>query len=292
MEVIRGRQRVTLGCAVLDQVLEGGFPCGAITELVGESTAAKTQLALQLLVTVQLPGSLGGSNGSAIYIHTEGYFPGRRLRQLASAFQSSRGLGFDPCDNVFVEAVGTIQELIALFDRLEQLFEMQREMPVRLLVIDSIAALFRSEFENNRAEMVVRAATLFQVSAKLKRLAHRYDVAVVVTNQVMDCMDGSSGIQIGNLAELVSSRRRVAPALGLAWGHCINIRIFLSRSQEFLEATAKRPKLDHQDVAEVSKSTKRELHVLFAPHLPYRSCEFVVNQSGIHGVLDDDRENA
>jgi RecA/RadA recombinase len=46
--------RCSLGCPVLDACLQGGIPTRGITELVGESTAAKTQLCLQLLLTAQV----------------------------------------------------------------------------------------------------------------------------------------------------------------------------------------------------------------------------------------------
>lgn len=51
--------------------LGGGIPVGSITEFVGESTAGKTQLCLQLLLASQLPLDRGGLAGKAIYIHTE-----------------------------------------------------------------------------------------------------------------------------------------------------------------------------------------------------------------------------
>ncbi|EFJ13887.1 hypothetical protein SELMODRAFT_424156 [Selaginella moellendorffii] len=128
--------------------------------------------------------------------------------------------GFDPSKNVFVEPAESIQQLFTYFERLERVLNQQqrRERPVRLLLIDSVAASFRSELDNNRTEMV------------------------------MDCVDGSKGIQIGNLLELVSSGRRIAPALGLSWAHCINTRLFLSRrdepsSEKLIEAPVKRQKV-------------------------------------------------
>lgn len=71
--------------------------CGELTEFVGESTAGKTQLCLQLLLTLQSQFSGGAT---ALYIHTEGHYPGRRLQDLAVArrdalatFQEPGGVG-------------------------------------------------------------------------------------------------------------------------------------------------------------------------------------------------------
>ena len=48
----------------------------------GEAGSAKTQLALQCLARVQLPRELGGLDGSAVYIYTEGDPPLKRMSQL------------------------------------------------------------------------------------------------------------------------------------------------------------------------------------------------------------------
>lgn len=53
-------QRLSLGCPVLDQFLGGGLPLEGITDLAGRSSAGKTQLALQLCLTVQFPRQYGG----------------------------------------------------------------------------------------------------------------------------------------------------------------------------------------------------------------------------------------
>lgn len=54
--------RLSTGCPVLDQLLRGGLPVGGVTELSGESGAGKTQLALQLCLSVQYPVVHGGLN--------------------------------------------------------------------------------------------------------------------------------------------------------------------------------------------------------------------------------------
>jgi hypothetical protein len=55
---------------------------------------------------------------------------------------------------------------------------------------------------------------------------------VVITNQVVDCIDSKGSVgqmnnfQLGNFSSLVSSGCRVISALGLSWSHCINIKFF------------------------------------------------------------------
>ena len=64
-------QRLTLGCQILDGFLRGGILTQGITEVTGESSSGKTQICLQLCLTVQLPKDKGGLEG--------GLFPGSLL---------------------------------------------------------------------------------------------------------------------------------------------------------------------------------------------------------------------
>lgn len=156
------------------------------------------------------------------------------------------------------------------------------QLPVKLIVIDSIAALFRSEFENTPIELKRRSSLFFKISGKLKLLAKKFGLAVLLTNQVVDFMgptEGINGLRVGNLGCLYSSGRRVCPALGLSWANCVNSRLFLSRNEEF----------DGEENGSVDVNfrctrTRRRLHVVFAPHLPEASCEFVIAREGVFGV--------
>ena len=63
------RRRLSIGCPEMDARLGGGLLTDGITEISGESGAGKTQLSLQLCLTVQLPvekGGLGGGNCTAL----------------------------------------------------------------------------------------------------------------------------------------------------------------------------------------------------------------------------------
>ena len=56
---------------------------------------------------------------------------------------------------------------------------------VRLVVLDSVAAIFRSEFDLH--ELADRAKTLAKLGNKLQRISHQYDLCVVCVNQVRLC---------------------------------------------------------------------------------------------------------
>ncbi|GAA6005812.1 uncharacterized protein JCM10292_004646 [Rhodotorula paludigena] len=63
-------------------------------------------------------------------------------------------------------------------------------LPIRLLVVDSIAAPFRAETETGSSGFANRAKEFAQLGDTLKRLAHVYRLAVVVVNQVADEFEG------------------------------------------------------------------------------------------------------
>lgn len=75
--------QITTGCKELDTILEGGVETGSITELYGEYRCGKTQLSHTLCVTCQLPVDMGGAEGKALFIDTEGTFRPQRLAQIA-----------------------------------------------------------------------------------------------------------------------------------------------------------------------------------------------------------------
>ncbi|EOY31825.1 hypothetical protein QUC31_019641 [Theobroma cacao] len=283
-------QKCTTGCPILDRLLRGGIPCDSITEIVAESGSGKTQICLQLSLHAQLPVSHGGLSASALYLHTEFPFPFRRLHQLSLSFRSSNARHLpcndNPCDRVYVQSVHSADELLEIMSKTESFIESSKtQLPVRLIVIDSIAALFRSEFDNTPVELKRRSSLFFKISSMLKALARRFNLAVLLTNQVVDMVgpnEGINGLRIGNLGCLYTSGRRVCPALGLAWANCVNSRLFLSRHEEVNRE--ENGKLIGESGGFVCKQTRRKLYVVFAPHLPESSCEFVITREGLFGV--------
>ena len=62
--------RLSVGCTTLDSILKGGLLVSGITEIAGTGAAGKTQLCLQLCLTVQLPKTHGGLGaGEVVYMH-------------------------------------------------------------------------------------------------------------------------------------------------------------------------------------------------------------------------------
>ncbi|PKI34682.1 hypothetical protein CRG98_044942 [Punica granatum] len=158
--------KFTTGCPVLDGHLGGGFPCGLITEITAESGSGKTQLCLQLALSAQLPRFLVGLSAASLFLHSEFPFPSRRLSQLAQAFLSTHRSLFTPPDDplyyIFVHLLHTADHLLDEMQKIVSFLEnSSTRLPVKLIIIDSIAELFRSEFDNTPLDLKRRSSMFF-----------------------------------------------------------------------------------------------------------------------------------
>ncbi|XP_039111739.1 DNA repair protein XRCC3 isoform X2 [Hyaena hyaena] len=180
-------QRLSLGCPVLDGLLRGGLPLDGVTELAGHSSAGKTQLALQLCLAVQLPPRHGGLEAGAVYVCTEDVFPNSRLQQLIA---QQRHLRADVPGEVIAKVRFGSQIFIEHVADVDALLEcVRKKVPVllsrgmaRLVVIDSVAAPFRCEFDGPAS--VPRARRLQELGATLRRLSSTFQSPVLCINQV------------------------------------------------------------------------------------------------------------
>ncbi|XPS67970.1 DNA repair protein rhp57 [Ascochyta lentis] len=174
----------------LDAALGGGIPPGYLVEVTGESGAGKTQLLLTLLLAVQLPPPLGLSK-TAVYISTEAALSTTRLAQLLSSHPA--------LDRVSPDERPSLANVLAIQtpDLESQDHILRYQLPVAikkhnvgLVILDSVAANYRAEFEkgasNGAASMAKRGTQLVQLGALLRELARTHGIAVVVANQVAD----------------------------------------------------------------------------------------------------------
>ncbi|XP_037305763.1 DNA repair protein XRCC3 isoform X2 [Pungitius pungitius] len=263
--------RLSVGCPVLNQLLRGGLLVGGVTELSGESGAGKTQLALQLCLSVQYPTQYGGLH--SVYICTEDSFPIKRLQQLIrdqsllrSDVPPSLISSLQFSDRVYIEHVADLDSLQVCLSRRVPLL-LTRGL-VRLLVVDSLAALFRSEFQ--ASDWLERSKQLITFSSTLHHLSSRFTTPVLCINQVTDFLSGSDD-SLGSLSSSVS------PALGLLWANQVMVRLMMRR----LQAT-----VAHGD----QTSVLRRLEVVFAPHLARSGRDAAVWREGVRGVMREEGE--
>ncbi|CAG5123701.1 unnamed protein product [Candidula unifasciata] len=256
--------RLGTNCQVIDSVLRGGLLSGVVSEISGESACGKTQLCLQLCISVQLNNIC---SGGAVYICTEDAFPSKRLQHLIqanSAITGGRNLG----DQIFIEHVADFETLdFCISRKLPTLLE--REL-VKLVVIDSVTALFRCHYD--ATQTVERAKHLTSFASKLRQLAFVHRIPVVCVNQVSANMSGAGDAS-------------TVPALGLTWANQIACRITMSRPS-VLPPSVQKHKMEWKGKpGALAEATYRKLAVVFAPHLPLRELFVFIDHCGIHGLV-------
>jgi DNA repair protein RAD57 len=261
-------------------------------------------------VQVQLPRTLGGLNAGAVYIGTESSLATIRLNQIASSLTDTltispppglpdediehalRGLATHG-DRIYYYNCSDLetQEHIVTY----QLPVMLQRFRVGLVILDSVTANYRAEFERpppkvsthpspkrstQAAQMAHRSKDLRNLAGTLKYLAIEYNVAVVAINQVTDTFKKSSQTSIGTPqdgdAEFLSLDYQARwfegaadqvdldkkPALGLVWANLITSRVMLVRD---------------------SQSTR--IKVVFSPFAPPGSVEYGISPGkGVHAI--------
>ncbi len=204
--------KISTGAKSLDELLGGGVEAKAITETYGKFASGKTQLGFQLSVNVQKPIEKKGLGGKALFIDTEGTFRPDRIESIAKAAE------MDPkevLENIFVVRVTSTDQQILAVERADKLV---KESNIKLIIVDSLMSLFRSEFLG-RGALGERQQKLNAHIHKLQRLADSYDLAVYITNQVMD----NPAILFGD---------PTTPVGGNIVAHAATTRLYMRKSKE------------------------------------------------------------
>jgi len=234
--------RITTGSRKLDELLGGGVETRTITEFFGEYGTGKTQLCMQLAVNVQLPKEKGGLESKALFIDSEGTFRWERIESMA------RALGLDPdkvmSNIIWARAISSDHQMAIV----EEAMDIIPRENIKLLVVDSVTGHFRAEYPG-RENLAIRQQKLNRHLHQLARIAEIYDVAVVVTNQVMarpDIFYGDPTIAVG----------------GHVLAHAPGVRIQLRRG----------------------RGNRRIARIVDAPHLPESEAVFVITDAGIRDI--------
>lgn len=135
---------------------------------------------MQLSLRVQLPHYEGGLSGSCCYVTTLGALPTKRLEQLSATYPGS----LDGIHTVAASSPGALLHILATAvpSLLQTLSPVK---PLRLLVVDSLAALFREE-KTSSATLRDRARDISDIAAHLHQIAIEHCVVVIVVNDVAD----------------------------------------------------------------------------------------------------------
>ena len=271
-------------CKSIDSLLGGGVCQSEVTEIVGEPGVGKTQLAMQLCVDVSLPLDHGGVAGEAIYIDSEGSFSPERALSLSEGLvthvhasarrrkerRGSKTHHLVPTVPDWFEKENLLNRIhvFRVYDEASQKATLlslpnfieakEKGSRVKLIVLDSIAFHYRSQNANQSNDYLSRTQSIVAISSILSEIATKYEIAVVVINQMTTKFrKNASSISDSNL----NADSRLTPALGETWAHCTTTRLILSK----LSLTSK-----------VRKCT-----LVKSPHKPAGTAHFVITEVGI-----------
>ncbi|MCS7120743.1 MAG: DNA repair and recombination protein RadA [Nitrososphaerota archaeon] len=248
-ELLEKRQnvlRLTTGSKRLDELLGGGIETQSITEFYGEYGSGKSQIAHQLCVNVQLPTEKGGLNGGALYVDTENTFRTERIAQMA------RHLGLDAekvFKNIILAEAYTSDHQMFLLENADEIIKKNN---IRLIVVDSLTAHFRSEYIG-RESLAERQQKLNQHMHKLLRLARAFNAVAFVTNQVMSSPE-------------VFLEEPIRPIGGHIVAHTSHTRVYLRKA---------------------AKGPVRIARLVSSPYLPEGETIFKITENGIEDVEEE-----
>jgi len=165
------QKRISTGSKNIDFLLDGGLECGAITQFYGASMVGKTHLC-HLLCAV-LPQQY-----KAIYIDTQDGFSPTKIKFMAEV----RELNSDKIlENIIIAKAGSTTKLDYCIKSVQS--KIDSEPDTRLLIVDSMTHLYKVEY-TERSQLPDRQSKLNKILHMLSTIAHKNNVAVVITNQV------------------------------------------------------------------------------------------------------------
>jgi DNA repair protein RadA len=242
-DVIHARRqeigRITTSSKELDELIGGGVETQSVTEFFGRFGSGKSQVAFQISVNVQLPKEKGGLGGKVLFIDSEATFRPDRIMQMAE------GAGLNPDEvlkNIFVARAINSDHQMLLAEKAEDIIKKEG---IRLIVVDSLTSQFRADYVG-RGALADRQQKLNRHIHLLQKLADKYNLAIFVTNQVMD----NPAIMFGD---------PTTPIGGNILAHFSTYRVYVRRSKE----------------------EKRIARLIDSPNLPEGEAIFKVTAEGV-----------
>ena len=156
----------------------------------------------------------------------------------------------DVLDNIaFARAYNTDHQI----ELLNQASALMTESRYALVIIDSATSLYRTDYVG-RGELASRQQHMAKFLRALQRLSDEFGVAVVITNQVIAQVDGSSSF--------ISDPKK--PMGGNVIAHASQTRLYLKKG----------------------KGSNRICRVYDSPSLPNGECTFSISEAGIGNPVD------
>ena len=204
----------------------------------------------------QIPINEGGLDGAVAYITTgSASLPTNRLLEIARLHPKTAKLDMSTVmDNIHHCRAPTVYALMqvlkhnlpSLCDQLSSEDRVPSRKPIRLLIVDSITALFQIGEKTTTATLVDRSKSIAEISATLHHLASQRGLTCLVLSHVTDVFQAQDGFyggqEMDDRGEILYRDQsqwfnqsfadgRKEATLGLTWANQVNTRVMLSRTE-------------------------------------------------------------
>jgi DNA repair protein RadA len=214
--------KVPCGNKELDEMLGGGIELEALTEVYGAFASGKTQFCYSTLVEAMFK-----HKWKAVWIDCEDTFDPERLHQIIKARGYADDMSVDEIDEFIDQnlqythtpntdtVVEEVQNLSA---------KLVEDESIKLIIIDGATGQFREEYLG-RGTLASRQQNLAKFMGVLKNSAYFFNVAVLMTNQVLT----NPAQQYGD---------PIVPVGGHIVGHASTYRLYFKKAGKKRYATA------------------------------------------------------
>lgn len=223
---------MSTGCKILNDFLRGGFLPRRIYEIYGESGTGKTQMAIQLLMNSVLPEKAGGLDGSALYIMAGKHLNEKRFSEMKDYFMAESYVSNVITENVLRDRISLTQA--ANLDEYNRIFinlsSRVASEQIKVVVVDNIHSVCDNFIKpDGGVDFFERSSFLNRHSRDLKRLAHQFNLVIVLLNNVVADVNQEAAGKGFFENRTLTRGQSIVPSLGLMWSNCINDRIALKK---------------------------------------------------------------
>lgn len=212
IDEIRGERNVyTSGSKALDEILGGGICSREITELAGEYGVGKSQM----LYTIMVELLWREKDASVAFLDSEDTYRKERIVEMCTA------RGYQPEEilsrTIYIPIVDS-NLFFEIIDRIDMTIENRN---VKAILSDSLIAPLRAEYVG-REVLWLRQQLLNKVLRRMLNLAKVYNIAVIVSNQVV------ASPQTFYTPNII---QQYPPTGGTIMAHNCNTRLYIRKAQ-------------------------------------------------------------
>ena len=244
LEEEKKRRTISTGSKELDKILGGGIHTSEVTGVSGPYGVGKTELIFTAAInTVQT------LKAGAWILDTEGTTGSARLVELAM----SKGLTPEEfMDKIHYSRIYGTEDLIAT---IEEAHKKIRERQIKFIGVDTLVNPFRAEYPG-RELLAPRQQKINRSLRRLLDYARAYDMAVLVTNQVL----------ASPIAYMHETRPEVLapPTGGYVFCYAVNNHLYMRHAQKGVYVAT----------------------LIDSSYMPRAECRYIITNKGIEDVAE------